>query len=308
MSRAPWPAYGWIGLALVVVFWAINWSPAIPLRSSWGFFPLWLGYALCVDALVVRRKGSSLVSRSPAGYLGLFVVSAPAWWLFEILNWRTQNWLYQGRDLFTDWQYALLASLSFSTVMPAVFGTAELVSTLGFLRRFRSGRVGCPTLRLLWGLFAVGWLMLALVLAWPRYFFPFVWLSVYFILDPLNVWLGNRSLLTYTGRGDWRPVVSLSLGCLVCGLFWEMWNYYAFPKWVYRVPFVDVFHVFEMPLLGYGGYVPFAWELYALYNLVVGVSGGKGREDYLQFDPDRTATTSAGGSLRAASAAESDDS
>jgi hypothetical protein len=52
-----------------------------------------------------------------------------------------------------------------------------------------------------------------------------------------------------------------------------MWNYYAYPKWVYHVPFVDFWRIFEMPLLGYGGYLPFAMELFALYHLVVGLLG-----------------------------------
>ena len=69
-------------------------------------------------------------------------------------------------------------------------------------------------------------------------------------------------------HGDWRTVISLSLGALVCGLFWEMWNYYSFPKWVYHVPRLGFWHIFEMPLLGYGGYVPFALELYALKNFL----------------------------------------
>ncbi len=40
------------------------------------------------------------------------------------------------------------------------------------------------------------------------------------------------------------------------------------PKWIYNVPFVGFWHIFEMPLLGYGGYLPFSLELYALYRLL----------------------------------------
>jgi hypothetical protein len=50
------------------------------------------------------------------------------------------------------------------------------------------------------------------------------------VLEPLNVWLGNRSLFDATGCGDRRPVVSLALGALVCGFVWELWNCYAYPK------------------------------------------------------------------------------
>jgi hypothetical protein len=62
--------------------------------------------------------------------------------------------------------------------------------------------------------------------------------------------------------------VSLSVGALICGFFWEMWNYYSWPKWIYHTPGAQFLHVFEMPLLGYGGYVPFALELFVLRNLL----------------------------------------
>ncbi len=72
--------------------------------------------------------------------------------------------------------------------------------------------------------------MLALMLIWPKIFFPFIWLSIYFILEPINVWLGNRSLAQWTAKGDWRPVIALWLGVLLTAFFWEMWNYYSYPK------------------------------------------------------------------------------
>ncbi|MBV8317398.1 MAG: hypothetical protein JOZ53_20860 [Planctomycetaceae bacterium] len=56
------------------------------------------------------------------------------------------------------------------------------------------------------------------------------------------------------------------MACLACGFFWEMWNYYSYPKWVYHVPFVGVLHVFEMPLLGYLGYLQMAHGLKALFD------------------------------------------
>ena len=279
-----WPLHGWLGLALIAVFWPLNWS-LDGLRTHWGFFPLWLGYCLTVDALVVRRKGTSMLTRSPAAYVALFAISSPGWWLFELIDLRTQNWFYEGREHFSHLAYFLICSVSFSTVMPAVFGTAELASTFGWIRRMGRGPVLRPTRGVLVGLFLAGWLMLGLLLAWPRYCFPLVWGSVYLLLDPVNVWLGNRSLLRHTATGDWRPVVALPVGCLIYGFFWEMWNFYAYPKWIYEVPFVDFFRVFEMPALGYLGYIPFSWELIALYHLVVGCLGRKETPPFVQVCP-----------------------
>jgi hypothetical protein len=275
------PLQGWIGLLLIAVFWPLNWLLPGP-RTQVLFFPLWLGYILAVDGLVFLRKGTSLFSRSRARFVGLFLISAPAWWLFESLNARVQNWHYVGREQFADLEYFVSATFSFSTVIPAVFGTAELVST--FLRRVR-GPVIRPTRRTLTAFFIAGWLMLVLLLIWPGYFFPFLWLSLYFILEPINAALGLPSLAQWTKEGDWTPVAALWLGALACGFFWELWNFYSFPKWVYTVPFVNVLHIFEMPLLGYGGYLPFGLELYALYNLVMGLLR-QVRRDYVQPTTD----------------------
>ena len=274
MHSHKFPLHGWIGLALIAVFWPVNWLLEGP-RTHWAFFPLWLGYALTVDGLVYLRKGTSLSARNWKKYVGLFLLSAPAWWLFELFNLRLQNWVYVGRETFTNLEYALLTSLSFSTVIPAVFGTAELMGTFKLIRnRKRGWEFHVPP----WGVggfFLLGWAMLGLMLAWPRYFFPFVWLSVYFIVDAVNVWLGNPNLKTELEKGDWRGLWALWSGVLVTGFFWEMWNYHSYPKWIYHVPFVDFAHIFEMPLLGYGGYLPFAMELFALYNLAMGVLGLK---------------------------------
>ncbi len=128
--------------------------------------------------------------------------------------------------------------------------------------------------------------MLVLLFLWPHHFFPLAWLSIWFLVEPVSAALGRRSLLEDADRCDWRPFVSLALGALLCGFFWEMWNYWSFPKWYYEVPVVGFGKVFEMPILGYGGYVPFAWELFALYHLV---AGGLVRRDYVRLvRPHRT--------------------
>lgn len=258
---------GRLGLLLLAVCWPLNWL-LDGMRTAFLFFPLWLGYILAVDGLVRVRTGTSLLTRSRADFFGLFLTSAPAWWLFELINLRTRNWEYLGADLFTDLEYFLLCTVSFSTVMPAVFETAELVRSFGWVERFASGPRLRTTGKTCLLLFGAGWAMLALTMAWPKAFYPLVWGSVFLILEPVNVWLGRRHLLETLEDRDWRPVVALSVGALICGFFWEMWNFYSFPKWVYHTPGVEFLHVFEMPLLGYGGYIPFAWELFTLSNLL----------------------------------------
>jgi hypothetical protein len=279
------PLHGWLGLGLIIVFWILNWTLKGP-RTHWGFFPLWVGYCLCVDGLVFWRTGTSLLTRSPRKYIGLFLVSAPVWWIFELLNIRTQNWTYIGAEIFSPLQYVILTTVSFTTVIPAVFGAAEFFASFDFVKHLtKSGPVIGTDKRTTTTFFIVGWLMLVLMLIWPNVYFPFIWLSPYFIFEPINVWLGNRSLARSTAKGDWRPVIALWLGVLLTAFFWEMWNYYSFPKWVYHVTWGNWLHIFEMPALGYGGYLPFALELYALYHLIYGFFGDK-LTDYVHIESD----------------------
>jgi hypothetical protein len=259
--------HGCAGVLLIAVFWPLNWLlPDATMRSAFFFFPLWLGYVLAVDALVLVRSGSSMRSRSRRDFLLLFCASAPAWWLFELINERTRNWEYLGIDVFNDFEYAVLCTISFSTVMPAVFETAELARTVHWVDRLGSGPRFAVTRRRAAALFLAGTAMLALTLLWPKYCYPLVWSAIFLILDPVNLALGRRHLFVSLNDGDWRPVISLSVGALTCGFFWELWNFYSYPKWIYHTPGAEFLHVFEMPLLGYGGYLPFAWELYALRN------------------------------------------
>jgi hypothetical protein len=277
--RRGFPLYGWLGLVLVAVFWFLNWSLEGP-RTHWGFFPLWLGYCLVVDALARARTGTSLLARGRLMYVGLFLVSVPLWWIFEAINQRTANWIYLGGEHLSDLEYALLASLSFSTVVPAVLGTAELVAGFGLIDRFRDGpRIGgSGGAHVSFAL--AGLAMLALLLMWPELFFPFVWLSLFFILDPINARLGNRSIVASTGRGDWRPMLALFVGVMVCGFFWEMWNWLSWPKWEYRIPYLELGHVFEMPVFGYLGYPPFSLEVFAITHLGL-YFVGRGGSDYV---------------------------
>jgi hypothetical protein len=262
------PLHGWFGLLLVALFWPLNWL--LPgMRTAYLFFPLWLGYILTVDALVSRRTGSSLWTRSRRNFVLLFVASAPIWWLFESINERTGNWEYQGSNTFTGFKYYFWCTISFSTVMPAVFETAELVRSFAWVSKIKAGVRLRSTARVNVSLLLTGLTALALTLAWPKTFYPLVWVAVVLILEPFNFWLRRDHFLQWLDRGDWRPIISLSMGALICGFFWEMWNYYSWPKWVYHTPGAQFLHIFEMPLLGYGGYVPFALELFALKSLLL---------------------------------------
>ncbi len=179
------PAQFYAGFSLVVISWVLNWSLS-GIRTQWAFFPLWLGYSIAVDALVFYRKGTSIIKRSLPGFISLFFFSIPAWWLFELLNQFTHNWYYAGRQYFTDFQYSLFASINFSIVMPAVFGTVELASTFNWIRRIKNGWTVEPSDKNLQMFILFGIVTLLLLIVIPDVFYVFIWLSVFFIIEPIN--------------------------------------------------------------------------------------------------------------------------
>ena len=289
-ERREFPRRGYVGSGLIAVGWYLAWVRPDGFQFLWehSFLLLWMGYNLVVDALNWSRTGTSLLTRNRAAYAGMFVLSIPGWWLFEFLNLYVQNWHYVLNRPIGNFEYAVRTSIDFSVVIPSVFSTAEWWSSLRFLEGSSRWKSIAVTPRRLAAYLLLGIGMLVAVITLPRYCFPLVWVSLYFIFDSLNGFLGAPSLSGFLERGNWRPLIALALGALTCGFFWEMWNFYSLPKWIYTIPFVDVFHIFEMPLPGYLGYLPFGLELYALYFLLMEVLGLKrtrfyGGEEYVRL-------------------------
>ena len=91
---------------------------------------------------------------------------------------------------------------------------------------------------------------------------------------------GRRTLLDPLRHGDWRPVIVPALAALICGFFWEMWNYFSLARWTYSIPYVQRFYLFEMPVLGYGGYLPFGLECLLVGSLVIGDPFGESTQSH----------------------------
>ncbi|MEX2574543.1 MAG: hypothetical protein WD317_09610, partial [Balneolaceae bacterium] len=92
----------------------------------------------------------------------------------------------------------------------------------------------------------------------PKVTYPLVWIAPGLLWISFQKWNGyTNPLLKKSSEGYLALVWSSAVAALLCGFFWEMWNFYSEAKWIYNVPGVERFHLFEMPLLGYAGYLPF---------------------------------------------------
>ncbi|MBN1373727.1 hypothetical protein JW962_00075 [Candidatus Dojkabacteria bacterium] len=262
------PFWFYIGLLLNVTAWIISWTHLRPF-CYYMFFPLWFGFILILDGLNYAKSGESLMSKNIRSFFFLFLLSALFWWIFEIMVPSTKNWYYLSSKPLSVWESKLLGSLFFSTLIPAAFEISGLLKSFNVLgKKIKWIKLSKETPTTF---FVVGIVAVALVSIWPNYFFPFLWMIGFFILDPINFWMGRDSLTKDAMKADWTRAFYLGLSMLVCGFFWEMWNFRADPKWVYEVPYVGFLKIFEMPLLGYLGYIPFAFELFVFYVFTQGL-------------------------------------
>lgn len=268
------------GLLLGMFGFVGNYFGIEPIHNLFYLFAWW-AYIFIVDAVIYRIKGDSLIASRTGEFFHLFVWSAFIWSLFELANLRLQNWhyMYVPSDRTLRWTGYVIA---YATVLPGLFETMELLETCGLFRNLKAGRRLAVTPALLRKFTAAGWLLLALPLAFPRYFFALIWVAFIFLAEPLNYRLGLRSLLKELERGDRRRLYLLLSAGLVCGFLWEFWNFWSGAKWIYTVPLVGNLKLFEMPVAGYLGFPVFAVECYAMYNLITFLRRGRTWEEDAQ--------------------------
>ncbi len=269
--------YGLLGVSMIVLSQVGLFLRVQPL-AQW-YFPLaWIGYILLIDAAVFKLKGDSIISSRPLSFVFMFLLSAAVWSLFEYIGYAfLKNWHYTGLEGFgSALSLALFGILSFGTVIPAVFETASLLNAIRGFDSLKLEHRHRITKRFLYLMILSGLLSLGLTLAYPRLFFPFIWISFFLILDPINYLHAWPSILSCIRRRKLHVPLSLFIGATLCGFLWEFWNFYAIPKWHYTLPLADFLKVFEMPLLGYLGYGPFGLELYSMYHFAVGIARHRG--------------------------------
>ena len=279
----PW--YGWVGLFTLAVG---------ELGLLLGIFAVqvlfyciaWWSYIVLADAWVWKRRGHSLLRDHPWEFLVLAFWSVAIWNLFELFNFRLQNWFYVNVP--TDFFFgAIFTFFAYATVVPGLFETYDLLRAYGVAEhlRVRPWRIRPSGLALS---VAVGLAMVISPLLWPRYAFPWVWGFVVFLGDPIcyRAELSRRkSLLGQLEHGDPRPFIRLLLSGLICGTLWEFWNFWAYTKWIYTVPLFEDFKWFEMPPMGFLGFPPFTLECYVLINLLNRFRRGRGWEEPEQTGP-----------------------
>ena len=272
--------HGWVGLGIIAVAEAALFAGQ-PLVGRWFTPIVWTGYVLLADALAARLSGRSYLTTHRVDGVLVALASVLCWWLFEWYNaprfWRGGAdavglwWQYHDMEP-NPWLRRVGYDWAFATIFPAMFLTAAVLRTSVLRRaRVRPWRPSPSTLGVLCALGAV-MVLVPLVFVSP-WLVPLVWMGWALLLEPLNARAGRPSWLADLGHGDPSRLLALLGAGAVCGVLWEFWNYWATTRWTYTVPYGAEVKIFEMPVLGYLGFPPFALECYAMYHWLRGRLG-----------------------------------
>ena len=271
--RFPW--WGWMGLTVLACGWTLSWNgrfgwfPPLPVhvQVQLSYAPIWAGFILVMNALCVKRSGHSPLTDHPWAYAATFPASSLFWWFFEYLNRYVWNWYYLGIAELSAVEYTVYATVCFASVLPAVCAVAAWLHTFNVFDDKVYSNMARVNLR------SSGWCAFLVVLAvtgltgivfFPDFAYPLIWISPLTVFILVQFLLGERSVLDSFAYGNWSVFFRFGLASLICGLCWETWNYYAYAKWVYAVPWVHRFQIWEMPLIGFAGYLPFGVECAAV--------------------------------------------
>ncbi|HXY50351.1 MAG TPA: hypothetical protein VEI01_12925 [Terriglobales bacterium] len=261
-------SYGWVGLAMLLLAEGLLFHRLWPVTLY--FTPIaWTAYLLLVDAMVLAVSGKSRLHDEPRGFLLIALLSIPLWLIFEAYNLRLANWTYVGlpHNRAAAW---LGYAWSFATITPAMFETADLIEAFRWFPPARPVKFSTSAQNTMIGFGAA--CLIAPLLAPQRiatYLFGLVWVGFVFLLDPINLRLGRASLIRDLAEGRRSRFYALLLSGWICAWFWEFWNYWAQAKWHYVFPIWQQRKIFEMPALGYLGFLPFALECFVMYTTAV---------------------------------------
>lgn len=239
----------------------------VPFMQTWFYICAWWPLIIILDSLNFRMRGSSPLSESPQNFVFAAFLSIPVWLVFELFNLRLQNWSYHNlpSELPLRW---LGYCLAFASVIPALLELAMLFEVILKGKNISGVRLK-TTSGFLNGYMFLGFMLLVLSVLFPNLFFPLVWLGFIFLLEPLNYRLKIDSLLADAERQHGNRIISWLLAGFAAGVLWESLNYWAGSHWEYTIPYLNFCKIFQMPVFGYGGFLPFALEIFAMYSLLV---------------------------------------
>ena len=284
------PFWFWIGLtvnipSLIILFTKIGYPLFV---ARYGYIFVFASFLFIIDGWVYKRTGGySFVHDEPLRLLFVAVSSSISWLFYEYLNFfLLDNWVYPNGAMISKFAFNVYAIVGAATLIPVVFEVYLLIRTFPFFKeRYQNGpKIALPV----WFRAVLLVVMVVLMYFLPYYpfqLFFFTWLGPSLILAIILSFTNTWSPFTPIKDGNWTPMMLVCLADFAQGFLWEGVNYFSASHspffspvpgyWTYSIPYVNVLHIFEMPLLGFWGYVAygmnnFVWWIF--FATIFGVS------------------------------------
>ncbi len=241
-----------MGLGIFLIF------HPIPFLAYFTYPILAWGLLGLLDLASLRRWKTSLMTSDPQRFWGIIVPASTLFWLFfEFLNFLWPQWKYiavpPSRITAT-----VLSFVSYSTVIPLVIEVFWFISGPDQLQGISPAIARSISARR-WLFPAIGFALLLLFI-FDRSFVTaqVMWCIPFFVILPF---VPTAEVVPLKSKNILPALIGAAF---LSGLIWETGNNWAQTKWDYLL-LRDAPHLFQMPLAGYLGYIPFAISLLVVY-------------------------------------------
>lgn len=257
--------YGLIGLSIMVIMQVSAWL-GVSVFNRWTTAIGWYGYILFFDWLAYRKTYESLLTAAPKEFLLMLPMSVLLWGIFELHNFSFHNWKYKG---FFENNFVNAADfiIAFASILPALYVTVVFLKAMNIFN-FRI-HPQIYTKRRLFGEISLGLGLIGVSVMFPSlYTGPLVWPGYMLVFPALNHLTGLPSIFNERARGRMSETLEFLAAGYICGIFWELFNFWSAAKWVYNVPFLEHIKIFEMPVIGFLGFGPFGIAFIEMYRFI----------------------------------------
>lgn len=293
IKKGSYPVWFWFGCLLMFGAMIILWGKFSEPKflTNWALVPLFWGAIIFFDGIVFRRtNGHSIIKDRPHTLIAMAICSIGGWAYFEYINYYVnENWYYPFGDMISKEHFVIYSLLGSSALLTIAFELYMLLKTFpGLAVKYTKGpRITVN--KFTWKVLLISSLLvMVLISVFPDELFFAIWLAPLILfmsmLELLDIW----TPFTPIKKGNWAPFALMCLTYFIQGVFHEGWNYFSAEHlagnqletynpafWVYSIPYVEAFKVFEMPVLGYFGYLPFGlycWVVWIVYAYINGIN------------------------------------
>ncbi len=277
-NKGKLPIWFWLGMIMSIVDGVFLFTPinSAVFVLNCGYVPIIWGIVLMTDGWVLQRTGTSILKDRPKNMLWMILCSAFAWGFFEYLSFFIElNWYYPEGNRISVWAFYVYAFIGGGCLVPFALEMYMLLKSFkGLALRYSYGPRISLSRNVQYIILIVSLASLFAISYFPYILFPMLWLSPVIVLsialDLAGIWTPFKPVAK---EGNWTPLALVALGEIIIGILHEGANYLSAIHdpfstivpgyWVYSIPYVEKFYLFEMPIEGIFGYLP-----YGIYNWV----------------------------------------